>query len=34
MGFFVDPDYLERNEGRIKEVVGRLLSILRERLQP
>jgi len=34
MGFFVDIDYLERNEGRIKEVVGRLLSILRERLQP
>jgi len=33
MGFFVDPDYLERNEGRIKEVVEKLLSILRERLQ-
>jgi hypothetical protein len=33
MGFFVDPDYLERNERRIKEVVEKLLSILRERLQ-
>ncbi|MBM5805661.1 MAG: hypothetical protein FJZ49_06350 [Candidatus Verstraetearchaeota archaeon] len=32
MGFFVDPDYLERNERRIKEVVEKLLSILRERL--
>jgi hypothetical protein len=31
-GFFVTPDFLERNEARIKKVVLRLVQILKEKL--
>lgn len=31
-GFFVTPDYLERNERRIKELVLKLLNILKKKL--
>ena len=32
-GFFVQYDYIERNEARIKGVVSKLLDILREKLK-
>ena len=31
-GFFIDKDYLERNETRIKEIIGRLKNILNSKL--
>lgn len=31
-GFFVNPDFLERNERRIKIVMSKLLKILKEKL--
>ncbi|MBI2583478.1 MAG: hypothetical protein HYW25_02325 [Candidatus Aenigmarchaeota archaeon] len=31
-GFFVNPDFLERNEKRIKIVMSKLLKILKEKL--
>jgi len=32
-GFFVRPDYLERNETRIKEIALRIVGILKEKLK-
>ena len=32
-GFFIPPDYIDRNETRIKEVTLRLLHILKDRLE-
>lgn len=32
-GFFINPDFVERNEAKMKEIVSRLIGILKEKLR-